>query len=588
MTDAVSMDDFIFGTLASDEDRLRAVVTARRGLTHSYQIIPRDPEPGQVVRVEATAGANAPVKDVFIHFTIDGSLPTQDSHTIPLDRYATEWDTLLWNYVQAFAGELPGQPEGTVVRYRISGLTASGTRIWANDGQQFSYAVDRHRVPAWVQESVIYHILVDRFAPAPGSEFARHTNLSGFFGGTLRGVLHRLDYLSELGVNAVWLSPIFPSPSHHGYDATDFRSIEPRLGSPADLKALVDEMHRRGMRLILDFVPNHTSNKHPFFESAHREADSPYRDYYTFARWPDQYKTFFGVKALPQINNENAAARRYVIDSAVYWLQEFGVDGFRLDYAYGPSHDFWTDYYQAVKAANPDSFHVGEIVETPALLRSYEGLLDGALDFLWLQMARKLFAFGTADVAQFEQFLSAHERYFAGLNFVLPTFLDNHDMNRFLWVTRGNKRLLRLAAVCQFTLGATPIIYYGTEAGLSQLRDIRQGTRGIPEESRLPMPWGDRQDQTLYTFYQRLIRLRKESPALRTGLRTAWLVDPAAGRYAYTRQAGPETVVVLLNVANTAQRFDLPSGAWRDALEGKSLPGSVELEPYGYLIARQG
>jgi len=411
--------------------------------------------------------------------------------------------------------------------------------------------------------------------------------MSGIFGGTISGVQSHLDYLSDLGINCLWLSPVFPSPSHHRYDATDFRDVDPRLGTRADLKALIDEAHRRDMRVLLDFVPNHTSSEHPYFASAQSNAASPYRDYYTFTNWPNEYRTFFGVRTLPQINNDYLPARKYVIDSAVYWLQEFGVDGFRLDYAHGPSHDFWTDYYTAVKTANPDSLHVGEIVETPGLIRTYEGVMDGALDFLWLQAVRKFIAYGSLDAARFEQFLSAHEGYFAGRKFVLPTFVDNHDMNRFLWVTRGDVRRLQQAAVCQFTLAAPPIIYYGTEIGLSQLRDTRQGNRGILEESRLPMPWDGRQDQSLHSFYKKLIALRRSSSALRYGSRKLIVADAATGRYGYSRHTGDETVAVFLNVAPTAQNFSLPAGSWRDAINVQDVKGSVTLEPYGYLVARQ-
>jgi glycosidase len=590
-----SLSDFIFGTLSTDALRLASITTTLGRLTYNYHMTPRDPRPDQPVRLEITAGPDAPVTEVFIHYTTDGTAPllgAANTRTLATMRGSVEWNTLLWGYIRTFHGEMPPQSEGKIVRFMISGLTPDGMRLWAADQNgrtQFSYTVDRHTVPVWVNDAVIYHIFMDRFAPPPGRRFNTPASLSDFFGGTLRGALSKLDYLSELGVNALWLSPIFPSPSHHGYDATNFRQVEARLGTKTDFKTFVDEAHRRGMRVILDFVPNHTSNLHPFFESAQTNPDSPYRDYYTFTEWPKKYATFFGVETLPQINNQNPAARRYVIDSALFWLQEFGVDGFRLDYANGPSHDFWTDYYAAVKAANPQSVHFGEIVETPGLLRTYEGIMDGVLDFNWLQMARKLFAFGTATPAEFEQFQAAHESFFVGRNFQRFSFLDNHDMNRFLWAARGNTQRLMLAAACQFTLSAVPIIYYGTEIGLSQQRDIRQGQLAIMEESRLPMIWEkDAQNRDLYAFYQKLIALRKASSGLRSGTRSAWLVDRAAGRYGYLRRAPNETMLVALNISDQPQAFDLPSVSWRNAFTGDILPTRVMLEPFGFLIGRQG
>jgi glycosidase len=592
---SVSLSDFIFGTLASDQQRLEALIRGQEGLTFEYQMTPRDPKPDQPVQIEVTAGPAAPVLEVFIHYTLDGSTPqlgADNTRTLPTMRSKVEWNTLLWGYVRHFQGELPAQPEGKTVRFLVSGLTQDGTRLWAQDERGrtvFSYTLDRYTVPSWAYDAVFYHIFLDRFAPTPGRKFLLPERLDEFFGGTLRGVLSKLDYLSELGVNALWLSPLYPSPSHHGYDATNFRAIEPRLGTRNDLKALVEEAHRRGMKIILDFVPNHTSNKHPFFEAAVTNPNSPYRDYYLFTDYPNGYKTFFDVPSLPQLNNEYPLARRYVIESALYWLQEFGIDGFRLDYAYGPSHDFWTDYYAAVKRANPQSLHFGEIVETPRLLRTYEGILDGVLDFHWAQNARRLFAYQSMNAAAFEQFLNAHEAYFSGRNLARFSFLDNHDMNRFLWAARGDIRRLMLAAVCQFTLSAIPIIYYGTEVGLSQRRDIRQGERAILEESRLPMLWeSDQQQLELLAFYKRLIRLRRESPALRNGTRSAWLVDAPNGRYGYLRRASSETVLVALNLFGVPQTFDLPNVGWRDAFTGAPLAPKQHLEPFGFVIGRQG
>lgn len=594
LSESVSLSDFIFGTLATNEQRLHALISGQEGLTFEYQMTPRDPKPDQPVQIEVTAGPAAPVLEVFIHYTLDGSTPqlgAENTRTLPTMRGKVEWNTLLWGYVRHFHGELPAQPEGKTVRFLVSGLTQDGVRLWAQDERGrtvFSYTLDRHTVPSWAQDAVFYHIFLDRFAPTPGRQFLLSERLDDFFGGTLRGVLSKLDYLSELGVNALWLSPIYPSPSHHGYDITNFRAIEPRLGTRSDLRALVDEAHRRGMKIILDFVPNHTSNKHPFFEAAITNPDSPYRDYYSFTDYPNSYKTFFGVPFLPQLNSEYPAARRYIIESAVYWLQEFGIDGFRLDYAYGPSHDFWTDYYAAVKRANPQSLHFGEIVETPRLLRTYEGVLDGVLDFHWLQNARRLFAYGSTNVAAFEQFQSAHEAYFSGRNLVRLSFLDNHDMNRFLWAARGDVRRLMLAAACQFTLSAIPIIYYGTEVGLSQYRDVRQDERVIPEESRLPMIWErSQQNLELFEFYKRLIKLRRESPALRCGTRSAWLVDTVNGRYGYLRRASNETILVALNVSGVPQTFDLPNVGWRDAFTGEVLSVRQHLPPFGFVVGKQ-
>lgn len=594
--EANPMEDFIFGTLATTTDRVESMIENLRALSA--------PTPDLVdgaLKLSVTAGPEAPVEDVIVYFTVDGSDPVPGhpgTASLTLYEHRPVWNTLLWAYLRTFSITFSEDvlPLDAVLRYRVAGKTRRGDLIWAANGRRFSHfnaEYVNYRVPEWVRKAVIYHIFVDRFAPPPGGRFAEHENPSAFFGGTLRGILSRLDYLTDLGVNALWLSPIFPSPSHHGYDATDFREVEPRLGTKADFRALVKAAHARGIRILLDFVPNHTSNEHPFFQSASSDPQSPYRDYYVFRQWPDQYDSFFGVKSLPQINNESPEARRYVIDSAIYWLREFGVDGFRLDYAFGPSLDFWLDYYAAVKKENPESFHVGEIVETPGLIRGYAGRLDGALDFHFLQMIRKTFAFGTLDVERFDDWLHRHEAYFSGSNFILPTFLDNHDMNRFLWVARGDTRRLKLAALVQFTLPATPIVYYGTEIGLSQVRDARQNGRGIPEESRLPMPWDD-QDADLLAFYRRLIAIRHQIVESLGNFCNTLVADAATGLYSYSyadTRHDPGLIVALNNSAHTQKlHLDVP-GTWHDLFSGERYIASqkrltIPLEPYSGTILR--
>jgi len=599
MSDTSGLSDFIFGTLATTGDRVNALTEARRGL--SAPTLQR--ADGGAFSMTVTAGPYAAVESVMLYFSTDHTDPSPDAPgttALAFDESEPEWDTLLWAYVRHFEVVIPAMlvPPGALIRCRVMGRTRNGQTILAADGQRFSYPTTEWVVPNWLRSAVIYQIFMDRFAAGDNRSFAAHDDLSGFYGGRLRGVIERLPYLSDLGVDTLWLSPIFPSPSHHGYDSTDFREVEPRFGTEADLKVLVDAAHARNIRVVLDFIPNHVSNQHPFFVEAQTNPNSPYRNYFTFTHWPDEYATFFGVKELPKINNEYPAARQYVIDSAVYWLREFGIDGYRLDHAHGLSHDFWADYYAAVKACAPDSAHFGEIVETPELLRSYVGRMDGALDFHFVQGIRKTFAYDTLSIEQFDDWLNRHSAYFAGVEFVLPSFLDNHDMNRFLWAARGNTQRLRLAALVQFTLPNPPIIYYGTETGLSQKRDIRQNGRGLPEESRLPMNW-DAINADLLSFYKQLIAARRAIANALAGTRATLIAENSTGRYAYGYYAdlreGSErdlAALTLINHAPQANTFvlDVP-GTWRDLFNGMSYnndrPLTVQLAPYaGTILAR--
>ncbi len=598
MTDnATGIGDFIFGTLATNADRMESVIGGWRGLSApAFEM--RD----GTAQIAVTVGPETPIDDVTLYFTTDGSDPTSGAATISeraFKEYPPVWDTLLWGYLRRFEATIPASmlPTQGMLRYRVAGVTLSGEIVHSAGGQRFSHSLSSYPIPEWVKNGVIYHVFVDRFSTDGGKPFADHSNLAGFYGGTIRGVTERLDYLSELGASILWLSPIFPSPSHHGYDVLNYMDVEPRLGTKADLKALVEAAHARGIRILLDFVPSHLSNEHPFFKSAQTDPNSPYRDYFTFTHWPDEYTAFFGVKSLPSINSENSDARAYLIDSAVYWMRDFGVDGFRLDYAYAPSHDFWADFYAAIKAVNPEAFTVGEIVETPELLRSYEGRMTGALDFHFLQAIRKTFVYDTMSIEQFDDWLHRHTAYFNGHDFVLPTFLDNHDMNRILWAAQGDKRRLKLAALLQFTLPATPTIYYGTEIGLSQQRDIRQNGLGILEESRLPMTW-DAIDADLLAYYKRLIAIRHEIAAALAGSRQTLIVDGQNGRYVYGYYAeggqadGELAVLVLLN--HSAQEniitLNVP-GNWQDVFTDETHADnqtvSIPLAPFSGTVLKR-
>jgi len=596
--------DFVFGTLATDDLRLAQLRAARSGVTHGHRLTPQDPLPDQPVQIEVTTGPAAPCERVTCYFTADGAEPVgsrgvaERGIAVELQQAAVEWDTLLWGYVARWTGELAPHPAGTLVRYRVEAWSAQGPSFWASEiagvvtgerpadlnptdaelfnlpGSQplwpirrsgsFAYHVDKEQVPDWLRDAVIYQVFVDRFATTAARSFDTPDSPGGFFGGTLRGVIERLPYLEALGATVLWLSPIFPSHSHHGYDAYDYMAVEPRLGTLDDLRELTAAAHARGMRVLLDFVANHISSHHPAFQRALADAESPEAGWFTFTRWPDQYLSFFGVLDHPQINSDNPDARAAMIASASFWLEQ-GVDGFRLDYANGPSHAFWSQFRAATRAIRRDSVTIGEVVETPALQQSYTGRMDGCLDFLLMQALRQLFAFRSLPVSAFDAFLRRHLAFF-GDNFVLPSFLDNHDMNRALWVLRGDTRRLRLAALCQFTLPPPPIIYYGTEAGLNQKRDVRYPDgSGHPEESRLPMPW-EAQDAELHAFYSALVALRRATPALWRGQRNTLLLDDAKGLYAYACAAEGHTALVALNTGNAAQIVPLPAGAWQLAL----------------------
>lgn len=532
--------DFIFGTFATDELKMVHHRATRQGLQHNHTLSPRDPLPGQPVTITAQLGIDRSAEHVTCYYTADGSLPqgqrgvAHNGQALPLQKVDVAWDTVAWGYVTRWQGTLPAQPEGTVIRYRIGAWNETGPEIFADwpqaqeaaeraaaaffrgeplpqtlpgdpaCGQAFSYHVDRLLPPGWAKQAVIYQVFVDRFYPGEGRPWLKPDSLGGFFGGTLWGVRDRLDYITRLGATCLWLSPTWQSPSHHGYDVTDYTQVEARLGGNEALHALVEAAHARGLRVLLDMVCNHISNQHPIFQEALTHPNSAYRDWFTFDDSEIGYRCFFGTPFMPQINTAYPAARQWLIDTARTWLREFDVDGYRLDYANGPGPDFWSDFRAGCRAEKPDCFCFGEIVDQPSALLPYIGRLDGCLDFHVGEAIRKTFAYKVWSEDDFERFLARHDEFFNREgDFIRPTFIDNHDMDRFLFAAQGDKNALRRAAAAQMRLAGPPIIYYGTEIGLKQRRSKEDGF-GL-EVSREPMAWGKTQDHELFAYYQSLI-----------------------------------------------------------------------------------
>lgn len=600
--------EFIFGSLSTAGGRIQRARSLNAGLQLAPHLAPIDPRPGEAVTISVRAGVGVALEAATLYYTLDGSLPAvaaPETQHLAMRRTGSDWDTLTWSYGEMWCATLPGQPENTCVRYLIIAQTTNGKtvscpyidlsapelvtqpdnfdqryfhRLLRQPAPQvFEFNVDRLEIPAWLREAVIYQIFIDRFAPIPGQPFADTQDLGAFFGGVLRGITARLNYLSELGVNCLWLTPIFPAPSHHGYDPTDYFAVEPRLGDMADFQELVAAAHGRGLRVVLDFVANHLSRQHPAFVAAQADPASPTCAWFFFRDYPQTYEAFYDVPDQPVVNTDLPAVREYLIGAAQYWLQS-GCDGFRLDHAHGATQGFWSAFRAAIRAVKSDAAIFGEITDTPALMRSYTGRMDGVLDFQLLELLRGFFVFRSISASQLDRALQQHFAYFRS-ELVLPSFLDNHDMNRFLWSVEGDARRLKLAALCQFTLPQPPILYYGTEVGLSQRRAV-----GRLEEARLPMLWNEQQDRALLDFYRRLIQLRRQTTNVWSEPRTTVWVDDEHGLYAYRCGA----YLVVLNNHDQATALACPAAELILSTDtGVTLVGEqLGLPPFAGAICR--
>lgn len=542
------MKDFVFGSLATIEKRVMQIRESLRGVQHLHRLEPRVPQNGQTALATVTVGVDQMIERVECHL----SLPS--TAVIPLQLIRIEWDLLNWRYFQVWQATLPPQAEHTLVRYTIWAYPRSGDPIPADGGDVFSYFVGNPAPPQWAKEAIVYQIFPDRFHPGNGRSWNTVSRLSDIYGGTIRGIIDQLDYIAAIGFNCIWINPFFPDETHHGYHATDYFTVNPRLGTLEDMRELIAKAHAKGIHLLLDFVANHWGGGHPTFQSALADRESEYYHWYHWQEWPTDYKTFFGVKELPQINVGNPAVREHLFNSVRYWLNDVGFDGLRLDYVLGPSHDFWTELRAVVKQVKPDAWLFGEAVDTPVTQLSYEGRFDGCLDFVLAQALRDAFAFDRLDVVTFDAFLNQHEAFFPA-HFSRPSFLDNHDMDRFLFITGNDKRKLKVAALCQFTLMGPPIVYNGTEVGVQQEHGMADDESQGMEECRQPMLWGGAQDKELLAYYTQLAQFRRQHPVLVYGKRETVHLSRENNTYAYTRSDGQETVLVLLNLGKAEQIF---------------------------------
>lgn len=594
-----------------DHQTAEFILEAAFGVEHANKIVPQNPRPGEAVTLHITVGSQILADDLYVIYSTDGdpiiyTMKGEENYYSCIKGTLLEatlsdvsWNAATWGYLQHYSATLPAFPDGTRVSYFIFAWSETEQKAYFADSSaankhdevesfsiypddlanlesykrknvteagtatRFVYHVDNATTPDWAHDAIFYQVFLDRFHPTPGEDFVKYGHgenkvFTDILGGTLAGLRHKLAYLHDLGITAIWLSPCYPSNTHHGYDVSDYRAVNPRLGTMEEMKTLVAEIHALGMHIILDFVPNHTSSELTFFQHAINHEDSPYRDWFYFMEWPHHYEAFFAVQTLPKVNTNCPAAREYLIDSARFWIEEVGIDGFRMDHAQGVTTTFWSDYRAIIKATAPNALTIGEITETSPFLSQYQGRLDGVLDFIWVHEVRNFFIFNSIDAPSFEHFLKAHDLFFPDKDFLLPTFLDNHDMNRFLWTAKGDLRRLKMAALCQFTQTAPPIVYYGTEIGLQQEWDVHQGDVDVHEASRVPMLWeADKQNNELLNFYSALIHFRRTHPACYKSTRIPLLIA-SGGILVYARHYQGETVIAVFNNNEATNTLKIP------------------------------
>ena len=447
--------------------------------------------------------------------------------------------------------------------------------------------------PGWVSAAVFYQIFPDRFARGagspPGMEFeawdAAPTRY-GFKGGDLAGVAGKLDYLADLGVNALYLNPIFQSTANHRYHTHDFFRTDPLLGGDGAFRQLLDAGHQRGMKVVLDGVFNHASRG--FFQFSHileNGAQSPYVDWFHIRSFPlyaydpeatpPGYEAWWGIKALPKFNTATPAVRQYLLSVAAHWI-EAGIDGWRLDVPSEIDDDsFWQEFRQVVKSRNPDAYIVGEIWQQAG--RWLQGdQFDAVLNYQFTRACIEYFigangdrdlmdnGYGTPEPTDAAGFAARLDRlrqsYAPSVTASMLNPLDSHDTPRFLSMARGDESALRMALLMQMTYPGAPLIFYGDELGLMGGKD---------PDMRRAMPWDpSRWNHELLDNVKRLIALRRTHAALREGSYETLLASGMI--YAFARADERDVFVVAFNVGPQGVTVSLRAPVTSFALNGLS------------------
>ena len=455
-----------------------------------------------------------------------------------------------------------------------------------NEAFAFAYAYPSAAMPEWARGCVGYQIFPDRFRregePEEGLEpwHSGRVQSEFRFGGNLKGILAAVPYLQELGVQMVYMTPIFLSNSAHRYNTFDYYKIDPLLGSEEDLKALCDALHERDMRIVLDGVFNHSGVEFaPFADVREKGEGSEYADWFFLD--PKQecgYKTFGFEAYMPKLNLRNEACAQYFLDVGKYWMERCGIDGWRMDVSPEVWPDFWRRFRNMMKQVNPDSLMIAECWDDSREWLTQGDMFDSTMHYVLSRNVWNLFAKRCISPEQFDQVVNRESMIYPHRNQeVLWTFLGSHDTERFRTRAGGNEQMLRAASFFQFTYLGSPIIYYGDELGMEG---------GADPECRRPMRWDQTEGNALHSHFQTLAHLRRDNEALRNGcFRTAAVLPN--GLYAYKRATDKQTLLCVLNtsLAPAAGRIELPEGmaglaAVHDLYGDRSIPvnaGGVQL-----------
>ncbi|MDF2984745.1 MAG: cyclomaltodextrinase [Eubacterium sp.] len=458
----------------------------------------------------------------------------------------------------------------------------------------FNHRADIADIPEWVKTSVIYNIFPDSYATDRRyiSQESKTASLGEITtqnrnGGTIKGITENLDYIEDLGINCIYINPIFAAGEYHKYDLLDYFHIDPCFGKNEDFKTLVEESHRRNIKVIIDGVFNHCSWHFFAFEDVVKNGEaSKYKDWFYQLEFPvvrpnnpddiPNYYCFAYERKMPKMNTCNPEVREYFFKVCRYWLEEYDIDGWRLDVANEVDYEFWRGFRNAAKSVKPDCFIIGEVWESAQPWLQGD-MFDSTMNYDFRKNCRDFIALGKLDAAEFDgRVTEMRMRYTKNITLGQLNLLDSHDVSRFLSVCGGDINKFKLSTVFHMTFIGIPSVFYGDEKCI-------QGV--LEHEYRHPMVWEEQQDSGMLDFYKNLIRIRKNSPVLQTGEYETLDARPGTGLYVFKRYNGEDQVIVALNASDKPAGFPhtITSDNTRVAF-AEGFDGGSKLGPWGFAI----
>lgn len=426
---------------------------------------------------------------------------------------------------------------------------------------EYSYTNEKDvfSVPDWANGAVIYQIFPDRFFngdksndPNDVSEWNDRPTRDNFFGGDLKGVIAKLDYLRDLGIDVIYLNPIFKAPSNHKYDTADYYEIDPSFGNISDLKELVNKCHNYNIKVILDGVFNHCGFYFaPFQDVLKNGENSKFKDWFYINGYPvsvdpPNYECVGYYKWMPKFRFKNPEVRDYFLDVGTYWIRAANIDGWRLDVADEVDFTFWQEFRRAIKNVKEDAILIAETWKNGRdMLRGDQ--MDSVMNYLFRDAVVDYFALNSIDALEFNRIMQkVFLSYPTIVNNILYNLIGSHDTARFLELCKGDINKMKLAVAFQMTFAGMPAIYYGDETGLTGSND---------PDCRATVKW-ESMNQELLDFYKKVIKIHKDLTPLKYGDYKTVYCDGSV--YAFSRNFNDEHIYVAFNNSGNEEVVEIP------------------------------